>query len=112
MVIAGIVVFAFGTVLELFANQDGLQIILFFVAFIVGIVVTGVGRGLLLGFVFSILFAAVNTAVFSPETFKAATGDVSVALAIVMLVFLFPALIGGELNAIGARGFLGKRMSK
>lgn len=69
-VIVGVVLSAIGIALRVFANQEGLQLILFFItAFFVGIVATGVKRGFLLSVVLSILYGIANIAVVSPENF-------------------------------------------
>jgi len=108
-VIVGVVLFAVGVSLRLFANQEGLQVILFFItAFVIGVVATGVKRGFLLSFVLSLIYGIVNTAIFMPEAFTAVS-DINVALAFVVLL-LINAAIAGAIGAVG--GFLGKRIFK
>jgi len=108
-VVVGVILFALGIALRVFANQEGLQIILFFItAFIIGFIAAGVKRGFLLGFVLSFIFAIVNTAILMPEAFGATT-DINVAMAFIVLNII-NSLIGGALSAVG--GFIGKRIFK
>jgi len=105
--IVGAVLFALGIALRLFANQEGLQLILFFVtSFFVGIVVVGIKRGFLLSFVLAFIFALVNNLILSPGVFN----DPNVAAAVIIFLGLLPSLIGGALGAVG--GVVGRRIFK
>jgi len=105
-VIVGAVLFVIGIALKTFANQEGLQIILFFItAFIIGLVAVGIKRGFILSFALSFVFALVNALVTSPGIFN----DPNVIAAVVML-FLINSIIGGAIGAAG--GFIGGRVFK
>jgi len=105
-VIVGAVLFPAGIALRLFANQEGLQLILFFItAFVIGVVVTGIKRGFLLSFVLTFIYAMVNTWVFLPGVFN----DPNVVAAFIMFS-LINSVIGGALGAGG--GFVGGRVFK
>jgi MFS family permease len=108
-IVIAVLIFAIGTALQKFANNEGAKLILFFVGlFAAGFIVTGVKRGFLLGFILAIAFTIANMAILSPESFGALS-DVNVALAFILLT-LINALIAAVLAAVG--GFLGKRILK
>lgn len=108
-VVVGIILFALGIALRIFANAEGPSLILFYATFfIVGFVATGVKRGFILSFALAIIFASVTIAVFMPETFTSAQ-DINVMFAVIVFI-LIAAVIGGILGAVG--GFLGKRIFK
>lgn len=108
-VIVGVVLSVFGMSLRGFAKAEGPQLILFFLTFfIIGIFATGARRSFLLGFVLALIYALVNTLIFSLENFTAAAGSVSTALAILLIGFLVPSLAAGVLSALG--GLIGNRV--
>lgn len=101
--------FVLGIALQVFGNQEGLRIILFFLTpLIVGIVATGVKRGFLLGFGLSFIFAIIGTLALSPDQVNAMR-DINVALAFIILA-LITSVIDGALGAVG--GFIGGRVFK
>jgi len=105
-VIVGVALFALGMTLRIFANQEGPQIILFFITFlVVGLIATGVKRGLLLSFVLSLILSFASNAILSPQVFD----DINVVMA--LLVFsLIASLMCAALGAVG--GLVGKRIFK
>lgn len=106
-VVVGAALYIVAISMKVFANQEGLQLILFFVApFIAGIVGTGVKRSFLLTLVLSLIFAAVA----NYQSFEPALKDVNILAAVVIAFMLFPSLIGGALGAAG--GFIGGKIFK
>jgi len=98
-----------GMALRGLADQEGLQIILLIPTFlVVGLLATGAKRGFLLAFVMTVVFAVVNNLLFTIENLK--PDNVSMAIAMLLLNVLFPALIAGVLAALG--GLVGKRVFK
>jgi len=105
-IIVGVVLFALATSLMLYANQEGLQIILFFLTFfIVGFIATGIKRGFILSFVLALVLSIVREAILFPQNFN----DVNVVAAILILSVIASAVCG-VLGAVG--GFIGKRILK
>jgi hypothetical protein len=107
-IVAGVILYAVGIALRFFSGEGGLQFVLSFATpFIVGVIVTGVRRGFLAGFILSVPYAVVSNSVLSPETYGAIGEDVSVAFALIALVLAY-AVIAGALGALG--GLLGKKI--
>ncbi|MBI2919389.1 MAG: hypothetical protein HYY01_15560 [Chloroflexi bacterium] len=106
---AGVALLAIGMALRGLADQEGLQIVLLLPTFlIVGFVAAGAKRGFLLGFVLALLFALVNNLLVFPG--NVSFDNASVAIAVLLLSFLFPALIAGGLASLD--GLVGKRVFK
>jgi len=105
-VIVGIVLFVVAIALMIYANQEGLQIILFFMTFfVVGFIATGVKRGFLLSFILALIFSIAREATLSPQNFN----DINVVAAILILSVIASAICG-VLGAVG--GFIGKKIFK
>lgn len=105
-VIVGIVLFVLATALMVYANQEGFQIILFFLTFFaVGFIATGVKRGFMLSFVLAFIFSVLRSAILFPQNFS----DINVVAAIIILSLITSAICG-VLGAVG--GLIGKRILK
>jgi len=108
-IIIGVVLFVAGTSLGIFTNQEGLQLLLFFLtSFVIGFVATGVKRGFLLAFAISFLYLIISIAIRSQGTLDAMS-NTNVLFAVILLTLINSA-ISGVLGALG--GFLGKRILK
>lgn len=90
-------------------GQEGPQIILFFLTFLIlGIVAVGIKIGLLLSFVLSFGFQLITNVIISPEIFGAFSNP-NIGAAI-LLMTLLNSVILGALGAAG--GFIGKIIFK
>ncbi len=106
-IVIGAILFTLGIVLKKVADQEGPQILLFFLTFLVmGVVAGGVKRSFLLGLVMGVIFTLINGVVNITLSFQ----NASVAVASIIIGVIIPSLIGSGLSALG--GLVGRKLFK
>ena len=104
--IIGVMLLIAGTSIRIFTNQQGIQLILGFITFLImGVIVTDVKRGLILCFFLSLVFGFISNAIIQPQIMS----DPNVLVALLVLL-LTDSIIAAGLGAVG--GFIGNRFFK